>query len=162
MNRLFAKDFWYNWTPNPVNPGLGDFAVFLVRNLVFGLLFCSPFVAVGHGSVGMLFWSAASEEQVRITWMASARMPLKAGFFFAASVASVEFLLVAVPARAFKSLEAFGSVLLTEILPATVHLSLTAIGYLLLSRHVSAPRTWVVCAAAHGIYNLGVFGLTPG
>ena len=82
MTRFFSKDFWYNWSPNLENPGLGDYLVFSVKQLFFGLLFIAPFVAVGCGSLGLVIWSGASEEQARVTWMVNARRPLRAGFLF--------------------------------------------------------------------------------
>lgn len=156
MSRLFNIGFWYNWTPNPGNPGLGDSIVFLIRNLFFGLLFCMPFVAIGHADVGSILWSSASEEHARLTWMVNAKRMLKAGILFAVFLAFFEFLAMAILTGAFESVEALVSLGAGQVPPTLLHLSATALGFVLLSRGISPPRAWLFCATVHLFHNIAV------
>lgn len=162
MNRLFNSEFWYNWTPNPGDPGLGDSIIFLIRNLFFGLLFCMPFVAIGHADVGTLLWSSASEEHARLTWMVNAKRMLKAGVLFAVFLALFESLAMAIPTGAFESVGALVPLVAGQVPPTLFHLSATLLGYVLLSRGVSPPRAWLLCATIHLLYNITVAHLFLG
>ena len=153
MTRLFGKEFWYNWSPNLENPGLGDYLVFLVKQLVFGLLFIAPFVAVGYGSLGLVIWSGASEEQARITWMVNAQRPLRAGFLFTIFIIIEEFVLDSIATYLRSGLDEVVSFSPSDFLPEMMHSLMFFIGFILLSRGVSAFRAWIVCASFHSGYN---------
>ena len=153
MTRFFSKDFWYNWSPNLENPGLGDYLVFSVKQLFFGLLFIAPFVAVGCGSLGLVFWSGASEEQARVTWMVNARRPLRAGFLFTIFIITAEFILDSLTTYLRSGLDKVFLFSPSDFLPEMMHSLMFFIGFILLSRGVSAFRAWIVCASFHSGYN---------
>jgi hypothetical protein len=150
---LFSKDFWYNWSPNLENPGLGDYLVFLVKQLFFGLLFITPFVAVGSGSLGLVIWSGASEEQARITWMVNAQRPLRAGILFTVFIIIEEFVLDFLATYLRSGLEEAVSFSPSDFLPEMMHSLMFLIGFILLIRGVSAFRAWIVCVSIHSSYN---------
>lgn len=153
MTRFFSKDFWYNWSPNLENPGLGDYLVFTVKQLFFGLLFIAPFVAVGYGSLGLVIWSGASEEQARITWMVNARRPLRAGVLFTIFIITAEFILDSLTTYLRSGLDEVFSFSPSDFLPEMMHSLIFFIGFILLSRGVAAFRAWIVCASIHSFYN---------
>jgi len=153
LTRLFTEDFWYNWSPNLDNPGLGDYLVFMVKQLFFGLLFIAPFFAVGSGNLGLVIWSGVSEEQARITWMVNAQRPLRAGILFTVFIIIVEFILDFLATYLRSGLEEAVSFSPSDFLPEMMHSLMFLIGFISLSRGVSAFRAWIVCASIHSSYN---------
>lgn len=132
---------------------MGDYLVFLVKQLFFGLLFITPFVAVGSGSLGLVIWSGASEEQARITWMVNAQRPLRAGILFTVFIIIEEFVLDFLATYLRSGLEEAVSFSPSDFLPEMMHSLMFLIGFILLIRGVSAFRAWIVCVSIHSSYN---------
>lgn len=153
MNRFFEKEFFYNWSPNPVDPGLGDFIVVFIRIVGVGLLFVSIFHVFGLAYFAATLWAGLAEEQARVTWIFNAERRVKAGLNFAIMISLAEMLISGIPVKAFESLPAFRDHLLGEISSSGLHLVATAIAVIALQRGASPAPAWFLCAACHLAYN---------
>jgi hypothetical protein len=153
LNRFFEKEFFYNWSPNPVEPGLGDFIVVFIRNVVVGLLFVSIFHVFGLAYFAATLWASLAEEQARVTWIFNAERKVKAGLNFAIMICLAEMLISGIPVKAFESLTAFREHLCREIGASVLHLVATVIALIALQRGASPARAWFLCAACHLAYN---------
>lgn len=154
MDWLFDKRFIYNWSVNPDDPGLTDFALFLVKYSIVGALVVTIFSAVDGVVAAAMVWAAAMEEQALVFWIYHAKRRLKAGLTFAILFALVEFVAKGVTLGSFASSAGVIQLFLMRAMPSMSHLLSALMAYVLIDKKVPVFRVWLICAVLHYAYNL--------
>ena len=159
MERIFAKDFLFNWTVNPAKPGLADFLVFSLKyGLITLVLFVIGFSVAGNEGVIAIGTSSVLvpsiiEEQARVFWIWHAQRKLRAGLLFAMFIALMEFVERVVYLGVARDISSIAELASARMTPTAFHFLLSVFAYVLIARGVAVGRVWMSCALAHALYN---------
>jgi hypothetical protein len=159
VERIFDKDFLFNWTVNPDKPGLADFILFILKYVLITLvLFAIGFSVAGNAGVIAIGTSAVLvpsiiEEQARVFWTWHAQRKLRAGLLFAMFIALMEFVERVVYLGVARDVSSIAGLASARMVPTAFHFLLSVFAYILIVRGVSVGRVWMSCALAHALYN---------
>lgn len=154
MERIFDKDFLFNWTVNPDKPGLADYLVFTVKYVC--ILAPFGFYAMsGHrfGDFAIALLVPFLEEQARVTWVHNAKDPWRAAMVFGVLIAVSELLLLGRISGGFASLDGFQQMIAARWLPSILHLVDSLIVFYLLRMKVNVVLVWLGVSSVHLVYN---------
>ena len=150
---LFKREFIYNWTINPDNPGLIDFFIFLLKYGFLGFLFCIPFVPFDQVELALKIWAATMEEQALVFWIYNSSHKIKSGFKFALLLSFTEVLINGFRIENLTNFNEFYNYFLFRI-PATIgHIFSAILIIILLKNKLRVTYVWIISVVIHFSYN---------